>query len=295
MVKVSLIDSQDSYQAAQASLKPFRPRLQKKISLLDKIVIKVNFVTANNELAATPVKAIQALVDFLQEFFSGRIVIAEESTVGQTEHGFVNYSYQETFGDYPQVELVDSGQAETDKVKISYPGGQVVLGLSRLYTQAPFIISAARAKTHDCVVVTLGAKNLLVGGIKEGLFHDRGKIHRGKKIHWILAGLSQYVWPDLTFVDGIVGMEGDGPTGGSAKKSGFFLASFDTLAADSLAAYLMGFDVKDIGYFNLLKEAGRGQLYPHEKIAIVGACPEELDSSYQPHSTFGQQRKWQID
>lgn len=295
MVKISLIDGQDSYQAAQASLAPFRSRLQEKISLLDEIVIKVNFITVNNELAATPVKTVQALVDFLREFFSGHIIIAEESTVGQAEHGFANYSYQATFEDYPQVELIDSGRAETDKVKISYPGGQVILGLSRLYTRAPFIISAARAKTHDCVVVTLGAKNLLVGGIKEGLFHDRGKIHCGKKIHWILSGLSQYLWPDFTLIDGIVGMEGDGPSGGSSKESGFFLASFDTLAADSLAAYLMGFDVKDIGYFNLLKKAGQGQLYPDEKIKIAGAGPEELTSSYQPHSTFARQREWQID
>ena len=49
------------------------------------------------------------------------------------------------------------------------------------------------------------------------------------------------VYPDFVVTDGTVGMEGGGPVRGKAIKSGWIIASFDALAADSLAADLMGF------------------------------------------------------
>lgn len=78
-------------------------------------------------------------------------------------------------------------------------------------------------------------------------------------------------------------MEGDG----------WALSSLDALAADSLAAYLMGFDINDIGYLKLLKEKDFGFLYPKDKIKILGEKPKKLLTPFKPHKNFEKQRRWQ--
>ena len=78
-------------------------------------------------------------------------------------------------------------------------------------------------------------------------------------------------------------MQGNGPTGGSKIKSGWVVSGDDPLAVDTLAAQIMGFDLKDIGYFNLLKEAGFGSF----------AQKPKFSTPYSPHSTFESQRNWQ--
>jgi uncharacterized protein (DUF362 family) len=192
----------------------------------------------------------------------------------------------------------NAGQVRDDK-EVSPDKKKIRLGLAEVYTKASFIVSICRPKTHDAVVVTLGIKNLLVGAIQQKLFWRRSSIHKGKDIHRILAGLTDYVYPDLVVIDGAVGMEGNGPIDGTAIESGWALASFDALAADSLGAYLMGFKLEDIGYLNLIREKeflvrGRdvGGLYGKDDVEVVGEDPEKLVKPFKPHATFERQREW---
>jgi uncharacterized protein (DUF362 family) len=80
------------------------------------------------------------------------------------------------------------------------------------------------------------------------------------------------VRPQLAIVDGIVGMQGDGPIKGDAVDVGVILAGTDPVAVDSTAARLMGIDPERVGY---LSEAGRflGQLTP-ELIDQLGEDPQ---------------------
>jgi uncharacterized protein (DUF362 family) len=187
--------------------------------------------------------------------------------------------------------LLDSGQAEAENVKLEYPQGELNLPLAKTYTDAPFLVSITRPKTHDSVVVTLAIKNVLVGAIQGGM-GSRGKIHQGKDIHWILQALSRHVYPDLAIIDGTVGMQGQGPGSGDPIKSNWVLTSLDALAADSVAAYLMGFDIQDVGYLNLIHELDKGALYPQDEIEIQGPQPDELKMQFKPHPAFEKQKQW---
>jgi len=293
MSKISLIQSSQSYQGALAVLKPLQPELQQKISKLSEIIVKVNFVSVDDELATTPFEAVRGFVDFVKLFYQGKIIIAEEAAIGDTEEGFAQYGFADLAKKEKQVEIFDSAQNESEKVVLPYPGGQVKLSLAKIYTQSPFIISICRAKTHDTVVVTLSIKNLLVGAIQQKILSRRGSIHQGNGIHWIMTEIAKHTYPDMALIDSVVGMEGNGPVSGTAKKAGWLVASLDALVADSLAANLMGFKTEDIGYFNLLKQADFGQLYPQDKIEILGVNPEKLVTPFKPHATFESQRHWQ--
>ena len=124
--------------------------------------------------------------------------------------------------------------------RVPHSGGELTLLLSKTMVEAPFIVSVARPKTHCSVGVTLGIKNVTVGAIHG--YSTRRKIH-GESIHETIAALSAHVYPDFVVLDGTSGMEGGGPIRGTKINAGWTLASFDALAVDSLATYLMGFDI----------------------------------------------------
>lgn len=80
----------------------------------------------------------------------------------------------------------------------------------------------------------------------------------------------------LAIIDGTHAMEGNGPASGEEVNLGWVIASFNPIAADALAAYLMGFDPsEDIGYLYLLNQKGRGPISISE-MEIQGTNPNTL-------------------
>jgi uncharacterized protein (DUF362 family) len=236
-------------------------------------VIKINLVITKTrrysdgvELATTPFQAVKSYIDFISPFYDKEIIIAEQSTWGKTKVGFETYGFAEL--------------AE----------GKLVLPFSKTLLEAPFLVSIARPKTHCSVVATAGIKNALVGAIN-GSWKDRLKIHKGTFIHNIIASLADIVYPHMVIIDGTVGMEGNGPIRGTEINAGWTLASLDALAADSLAAYLMGFGADDVGYLKMLRKKGSGFFYPQDRIEILGEEPKDLITPFKPHRNFRKQKR----
>jgi uncharacterized protein (DUF362 family) len=92
------------------------------------------------------------------------------------------------------------------------------------------------------------------------------------------------VRPSLAIIDGIVGMEGNGPLLGQPVNSGVVVVSRDPVAADVTGARLMGMDPEKIHY---LMEAGRflGQAHS-ELIEQRGEDPERLAKRFAPAPGF---------
>ena len=70
-------------------------------------------------------------------------------------------------------------------------------------------------------------------------------------------------------MDGIVGMQGDGPLYGDPIKSNILIMSDDPVAIDATCARLMGFDPAKIDHIGLSAKVGLGNLEIH-KIKLVG-------------------------
>ncbi|RLE63923.1 MAG: hypothetical protein DRJ38_06440, partial [Thermoprotei archaeon] len=147
-------------------------------------------------------------------------------------------------------------------------------------------------KTHDTVIATLSIKNVVVGAI---LPRDRSKIHQGyKAINLSLAYLATFLMPKLALIDGYIGMEGDGPIGGRPIKLGLALGGRNALTVDAATAALMGFNPRDIGYFNYLSEWGYGCIDP-EKLEVVGLEDWlKYRRCFEPHSTYRHQLNWRL-
>lgn len=97
--------------------------------------------------------------------------------------------------------------------------------------------------------------------------------------------------PHLIIIDDVVGMEESSPIQGKEIQSGWALASLDALAAYSLTAYLMDFEISGIPYLCMIREFGLGGLYTKDKIKVIGEKPDHLVTHYKPYRRFANDLK----
>ena len=113
--------------------------------------------------------------------------------------------------------------------------------------QADFIVSMPKLKTHHWAVMTASMKNLF--GVVPGAVYGWPKnlLHLGG-IQNSIVDLAATVRPQLAIVDGIVGMEGDGPIMGTPRKLGVIAMGTDPVAVDATCARLIGLDPSRLEY-----------------------------------------------
>ena len=131
--------------------------------------------------------------------------------------------------------------------------GLVRLTLPAVLEEVDTVVSIAKLKTHHWAGVTLSMKNLF--GIMPGSYYGWPKnvLHLAGLLESILD-INATVRSELAIVDGIVGMEGDGPILGTAKSAGVVVVGTNPVAVDASAARVMGVAPERVRY--LAKAAG---------------------------------------
>jgi hypothetical protein len=122
------------------------------------------------------------------------------------------------------------------------------------------LLSLPVAKRHMHTGVTLGIKNLkgcLYRREKvryHQLEYDPQNVYPEKTLDTAITDLATVLLPDLTVVDGYIGMEGLGPSGGDSVCSDFAVASFHPLGADVAACKMMGISAEAIPHLRVISE-----------------------------------------
>ncbi len=288
MVVVSLIRGNVRRDAVRRSCELISEEIRRGLNGRQ-VVIKPNFVSTTVELAATHVDQIRGILDFFREFYGKRIIIAEASA-GDTREGYGNFGYLALTKEFG-VDLVDLNEGPFESVRIK--GGReksITVRIARLLMDRNnYLVSAARLKTHDVVVVTLSIKNMAMGSIYRS---DKALVHQGYALTNLnIAGLAGHVWPHLAVIDGITGMEGNGPTDGDPIDAGVAVASSDPLAADRIACEIMGVDFPKVGYLYHCGRMGMGES-DLEKIDIRGQPLAACIMPFRLHSNVEEQYGW---
>jgi uncharacterized protein (DUF362 family)/NAD-dependent dihydropyrimidine dehydrogenase PreA subunit len=107
--------------------------------------------------------------------------------------------------------------------------------------EADIVISLPKLKTHELTYYTGAVKNFF--GVLP--LKCRKEIHLlGKRDLFgeAVADVYSVVKPGFAVMDGVIGMEGNGPSHGNPINSGVILASQDCISLDITAAELIGFD-----------------------------------------------------
>jgi uncharacterized protein (DUF362 family) len=124
------------------------------------------------------------------------------------------------------------------------------LWLPRSVVDADLVISMPKMKTHHWAGATLSLKNCFgcvpgrVYGWPKNALHFAG-------LEQAIVDVAAAVRADLAIVDGIVGMEGNGPITGTGVASGVLVFGNDPVATDTIAATLMGIEPSRLGYLDL--------------------------------------------
>lgn len=127
------------------------------------------------------------------------------------------------------------------------------LAFSTELLSADLVISMPKLKTHHWAGMTCSMKNLF--GTVPGAVYGwpKNPLH----VHGIIGSiidLCATLRPALTIVDGIVGMEGDGPIMGRPHQVGMIAMGRDLVAVDATCARVIGIDPRKLDYLRSASE-----------------------------------------
>jgi uncharacterized protein (DUF362 family) len=223
-----------------------------------RVLLKPNFIETLRGTVhiCTRPELIFAAVEVFRKFGAARVVIGEgpghcRDTARVLEEADVArplVEYRVPFVDLNNDDLV---------VKPNRGGrnGLRTLTFPAAVDQADWIVSMPKMKTHHWVGVTLSMKNLF--GLMPGIVYGWPK----NVFHWMgientVLDINETIKPHLAIIDGIVGMEGDGPIMGTPKPAGTIVMGTNLPAVDATACRIMGVDPTKVLYL----KAAHGRL-----------------------------------
>jgi uncharacterized protein (DUF362 family) len=182
--------------------------------------------------------------------------------------------------------FVDLNLDDVTRVRFSHQ----LSGLDKLYLPnmalgADLLVSIAKMKTHHWVGATLAMKNLF-GVVPGGVYGWPKNVLHWAGIDESIADLHAVFPRQFAMVDGIVGMEGNGPIQGVPKRAGVLVAGCDPVAVDATCCRIMRIDPIKIVYLRLAARGPDSHVTEHniqqlgESIDAV-ATPFELIPEFQ--------------
>jgi len=296
---VSFVTGTDRRDMIYQALKPFKKEIKKKIK--DKqIILKPNLVGNETIYSVSHPDAVRGILDFLKPIYNGQVHIAEstgrryDGRSGTMKH-FELYDYFPLENEY-NAKLVD---LNTRPFAVQWVLGKEghpldIRIIDSFLDPNIYLISLCRLKSHNALVVTLSAKNVLMAApYVNGERHDKGRMHSPgiRKMNFNVFMLAQKIQPQLAVIDGVEGFEGNMPADGSPVEHGVVLAGTDFIAVDRIGCQVMGVDFGDCGYLTYCANAGigRGDL---SKIKIKGPDPADHIIKYKMHDSFEKQLEW---
>ncbi|MDI6813649.1 MAG: DUF362 domain-containing protein [Deltaproteobacteria bacterium] len=144
--------------------------------------------------------------------------------------------------------------------------------------EVDILVSLAKLKTHHWAGVTLSMKNLF--GLMPGSYYGWPKnVLHVAGIDNCILDINATIKPHLAIVDGIVGMEGDGPIMGTPKEVGVLVLGRNLTATDATCARIMGVDPHRVRY--LARADGRLGPVREGSIAQRGETIASVRTNFQ--------------
>ena len=167
----------------------------------------------------------------------------------------------------------------TDAEIMMYPDGVTCkrFNVIKPILNADVILNLCKLKTHSLTKISCAQKNYfgVIPGIEK--FEMHAAYSDQKDFRSMLCDLSEMLRNKKTLInvcDGILGMEGNGPTGGTPRRFGVVLTSLSPYCLDLAAEKILGFE-GSAPMVTLAKEKG---LCPQsaDELTVVGADLDDL-------------------
>ena len=254
-----------------------------------KIMLKPNLVLAKKpEFAATTHPAfVSAVVRLLDEMGAERIVLAESPGAQYNALNLGN-TYR----------VCEMAPLASDKLKLNddftfesvHMDGRRLknLHIIKPFFDADVIIDLCKLKSHSLTGLSAATKNLfgLIPGVEK--FEMHSNFPKIEDFSEMLVDLASYVMAEkklIAICDGILSMEGNGPTHGTPKKTDIVLISRSTFALDVVAERMIGVEGETI-HLNAAAERGLVERSA-DKINVVGLTEYPTFDFKKPDASAG--------
>ena len=269
-VYISELDCYDD-EKVQACLVPLLENMLKDNSIDKeslsgkKVVLKPNLLAKRE--ADAGITAHPSFVAAAGSFFVslGAVVIIADSPGGVYNEPVLEGIYKVTGMKDAAVKSGAATNKDTGYVSVHEPDVSALkFNIINPINDADLVVNLARLKTHALCEVSLAVKNMFgtIPGLQKAEQHAR--FPKRADFADMLCDLCLVTAPQINIIDGVCGMEGNGPAGGSLKKVGVVVASANPFASDIVAAKIMGYDENEVGTI--------------ESAVKRGLCPETIDS-----------------
>lgn len=235
----------------------------------DKVLIKPNLLSARtpDEAITTHPEFVRYVVRLVKE--SGGIPAIGDSPGSFFTVKSVDEVYEKTgmkkVADEEGIELLKFD--EIDHIK-GYP-------IARALKEFNVVVNLPKFKTHTLAMFTGAVKNVygFVPGLMKVQFHK--KAPNIAEFCKTLADIFAIIKPALSIMDGVTGMDGDGPAAGRVREIGYLLASSDAVSLDAVCSEMIGLP---FARYALLREVtarglGNGRI---DNIEVVGVDPGSI-------------------
>jgi uncharacterized protein (DUF362 family) len=218
-----------------------------------RILLKANIVEphrGSEHIVTNPAVVFAAAEAFLK-LGADKVIVAEGAGHCSDTYMILEESGFDTIFDNPKITFVDLNY--DDWLMIPNAGGNTKLNsfiFPVTLKRVDWIISMPKLKTHHWVGATMSMKNLF--GTLPGTFYGWPKnVLHNAGITKSIIDINATLRPHFAIVDGIVGMEGDGPIMGTPKNAGVLVMGRNLPAVDATCARLMGINPHKIDYLNV--------------------------------------------
>ena len=218
--------------------------LEKYIKRDSKVFIKLNLVIKKkpDEVATTHPMVLKVIAEKLLEL--GCKVIVGDSPGGPYTKSSLKGVYKTCGIEEVCEELGIELNYDISEVKVENPNGKILkyMTVIKPIVDADHVINICKLKTHAMATFTGGVKNLfgVIPGVSKAEYHF--KMPEVVDFTEALVDICSYVSPSLTIMDGVIGMEGEGPTAGVPRKIGVLLGSESPYAIDVVACNIINLD-----------------------------------------------------
>lgn len=250
-----------------------------------RVVLKPNLVEYHRDkVINTHPNVVAATIELCRREGAEEVIVAEGPGHWRNVEHLVQASGLGDVLSHYKIRFVDLNHDEPIKclnlgrlTKLEY------LYLAETFVRADVVISLPKLKTHHWAGATLSLKNLF--GAVPGICYGWPK----NELHWrgidnSIVDIALTRTPQLTIVDAIIGMEGDGPLNGMPKPLGALVMGCDLLAVDATCCRLMQLDPQRIAYLVMGNRKRLGQL----KAEAIRQLGESIESMSQPFDTLPQ-------
>ena len=173
--------------------------------------------------------------------------------------------------------LTDLNLDEVSRVELRRPFSRLrELYLPQTVLGADLLVSMPKMKTHHWVGATLSMKNLF-GLVPGGVYGWPKNVLHWAGIDECVADLHSLFPNHFSIVDGIVGMDGNGPIQGTEKPAGVLVAGSDRVAVDATCCRIMGLNPDKIRYLQLARSRSRTDL---ENVRQIGEAIESVQTAF---------------